>query len=347
MNHPYSRHPRSESCRRLGAALAVALSLQCAGERVVPAIRYVSINTTTRLEVVDWGGDGTPVVLLAGLGHTAHVFDAFAPRLTDAYHVIGITRRGFGTSSLPDTGYDIATLADDIRVVLDSLGIDRAVLAGHSLGGDEMTLFARRHPERLEALVYIEAAYNRASSRDSMARYAVPSSETPPPSAADIGSVQAYRAYYARVNGVTMPLSEIEAMYRWAPDGRRIGDVTPSWIYGRIIESLEDPNYAGLAMPALAIYATAYPVTELFLDYAARDAATQADMRAYHDASLRIARLSREYFRSHMISGRTEEISGAGHSLYITHAEQVVDAMKRFLADVLWVWQPSESTTLW
>ncbi len=316
-------------------ALAVFLSLQCADGPVVPSIRHLSIDSTTRLEVVDWGGSGVSVVMLAGLGHTAHVFDEFAPRLTDAYHVIGITRRGFGTSSQPDTGYDIATLAEDIRSVLDSLGIDRAVLAGHSLGGDEMTQFARHYPERVEALVYIEAAHNRASSRDSMAQYVAPPSATPAPSATDNASVEAYRAYYARVNGVTMPLSEIEAMYRWAPDGRRIGAVTPSWIYGRIIESLEDPDYSGIEMPALAIYATHYPVTELFLDYDSRDSTTQATMRTYHQASLRIARLSRDHFRTHMTNGRVVEISGAGHSLYITHAEQTVDAMRAFLEEVL------------
>ena len=316
-------------------ALAVLLSIQCTDASVGPTIRHVSISPTAELEVVDWGGDGTAVVLLAGLGHTAHVFDEFAPQVTDVYHVVGITRRGFGTSTLTEAGYDVTTLADDIRIVLDSLGFDRVVLAGHSLGGDEMTLFARRHPERVAALIYIEAAYDRSSSRDSLSRYPAPPPETPPATAADLASVATYRSYYARVNGVTMPPSEIEAMYRWAPDGRRVGDVTPSWVYGRIVESLDDPDYAGLETPALAIYATQYPVTELFVDYDSRDPETQADMRLYHEASLRIAALSRASFRNHMTNGRTVEISGAGHSLYITHAAQTIDAMKRFLADVL------------
>ena len=321
--------------RRACTPLAVLLSIQCTDASAGPTIRHVAISPTASVEVLDWGGDGTVIVLLAGLGHTAHVFDEFAPRLTDDFHVIGIPRRGFGTSTLTETGYDVTTLADDIRIVLDSLGSGRVVLAGHSLGGDEMTLFARRHPERVAALIYIEAAYDRASSRDSMAHYPAPASETPPATEADLSSVGAYRSFYARVNGVTMPLSEIEAMYRWAPDGRRIGDVTPSWVYRRIVGSLDDPDYEGLEAPALAIYATQYPVTELFVDYDSRDSATQADMRAYHEASLRIAALSRTSFRNHMTKGRTVEISGAGHSLYITHAAQTIDAMKRFLADVL------------
>jgi pimeloyl-ACP methyl ester carboxylesterase len=274
-------------------------------------------------------------VFLAGLGHTAHVFDAFAPLLTDTYHVIGITRRGFGASSQPDSGYDIPTLVNDIRIVLDSLHIARAILIGHSLGGDEMTLFARRYPESAAALVYIEAAYNRVSARDSLAVYTAPESETPPPTAADSASAEAYRVYYERASGVRMPPSEIEAMYLWTPDGRLNGHVTPGWIYGRIVNSLRDPDYSDIEVPALAVYGTDYPVTELFPDYRARDPETQAAMRTYHEASLRIDGLSRDYFQSRMARGRVVEIRNAGHSVYITHASQVASAIKRFLKEVL------------
>src|SRR5216117_4585605 len=62
-------------------------------------VQFVSVDKNVRLEVLDWGGSGGPVVLLAGGGHTAHVFDEFAPKLTADYHVYGITRRGFGASS--------------------------------------------------------------------------------------------------------------------------------------------------------------------------------------------------------------------------------------------------------
>ncbi|MDH3292175.1 MAG: alpha/beta hydrolase [Gemmatimonadota bacterium] len=317
--------------RRSAVALVVLLGCGCAGEHDGPATRHVQVGSSTSLEVVDWGGRGIPIVLLAGLGHTAHVFDELAPALTDTYHVMGITRRGFGASSQPDSGYDLATLIDDIRIVMDSLGIERAVLAGHSLGGDEMTRFARAYRDRVAALVYIDAAYDRTSSRDSMAAYVVPSSEIAPPTQNDTESADAYRAFYARVNGVTMPLSEIRAMFRWTPEGRFDGPVTPSWIYGRILGSLEDPDYRGIDAPALAIYATDYPLTELFMDYATRDSATRRAMRAYHAASLRTAARSRDHFRTAMSRGRVVEIPGAGHSLYITHAKQVLEAVRGFL----------------
>ena len=315
--------------------LASLLVLGCTVRRPPPAIRYVQTDADTRLEVADWGGKGVPVIFLAGLGHTAHVFDELAPALTDTYHVLGITRRGFGASSQPASGYDVDTLAEDIRIVLDSLDLGPAVLIGHSLGGDEMTLVAHRHPQAVKALVYVEAAYNRVTARKFMAQYTAPESDLPPPTPADMESAEAYRAYYARVNGVVMPLSEIVALYRWTPDGRRSSSVTPSWIYGRISESIQDPDYSNIDIPALAIYATQYPVTELFIDYAARDSTTQLAMRKYHEASLRSDKLSRDYFRAHMDNAHVVEISGAGHSLYLTHAQQTLAAIRGFLDEVL------------
>ena len=63
--------------------------------------QFIAVENNIKLEVLDWGGSGRPLVLFAGLGNTAHVFDKFAPKLSSAYHVYGITRRGFGASSAP------------------------------------------------------------------------------------------------------------------------------------------------------------------------------------------------------------------------------------------------------
>src|SRR3989442_8502098 len=77
-------------------------------------VQFVDVDVDVRLEVLDWGGSGRPIVLLAGSGHTAHVFDDFAPKLLDAYHVYGITRRGYGESSHPASGYDDQRLAGGV-----------------------------------------------------------------------------------------------------------------------------------------------------------------------------------------------------------------------------------------
>lgn len=65
--------------------------------------QFVEVQPDVKLEVLDWGGTGRNLVLLAGLGGTAHVFDSLGPKLAVHYHVIGITRRGFGQSSAPRT----------------------------------------------------------------------------------------------------------------------------------------------------------------------------------------------------------------------------------------------------
>ena len=317
------------------AILSAIIVWGCSCEHGGVSIRYVTVGPSTTLEVVDWGGSGAPLVFLAGLGHTAHVFDEFAPFLTDKYWVLGITRRGFGASAQPDSGYDIPTLAEDIRTVLDSLHIKRATLIGHSLGGDEMTFLARRYPDRVAALVYIEAAYSRVTARDSLARFVAPESHTTFPTDEDKQSATSYRDYYARATGVTMPLSEIKAMYLWHEDGTYRGSATPSFVYGRIMASLDDPDYSEIQIPSLAIYATDYPVTELFIDYDERDSLVRSAMKAYHEAALRIDKLSREYFRAHMVNGRVIEISGAGHSLYITHRQETLSYIRAFLAGEL------------
>src|SRR5436190_893012 len=97
--------------------IAALLALPQASLWVDPAphrVQLVQVTDGVQLEVLDFGGTGRPLVLLAGLGNTAHVFDAFAPKLKTVGHVYAITRRGYGASSRPESGYDVARLGDDI-----------------------------------------------------------------------------------------------------------------------------------------------------------------------------------------------------------------------------------------
>jgi non-heme chloroperoxidase len=126
------------------------------------AVRFVVVDSNVKLEVLDWGGSGPPVVFLAGLGNTAHIFDAYAPKFTPKYHVYGITRRGFGTSSAPapaNGNYSATRLADDVLAVLDSLHLTKPVLVGHSIAGQELSAIGSRHPDRVAGLVYLDAGY--------------------------------------------------------------------------------------------------------------------------------------------------------------------------------------------
>lgn len=128
--------------------------------------QFVNVDQNVKLEVLDWGGptsgQGRTMVLVPGLGNTAHVFDQFAPKLTAQYHVYGITRRGFGASSAPVSGYSADRLGDDVLAVLDALKINKPVLAGHSLGGEELSSVGSRHPEKVAGLIYLDAGYSYA-----------------------------------------------------------------------------------------------------------------------------------------------------------------------------------------
>jgi hypothetical protein len=85
------------------------------------SVKFVTVDKDVKLEVLDWGGTGRPLVMLAGLGNSAHIFDKFAPKLTGTYRVYGITRRGFGDSSAPNSGYSADRLGDDVLAAIDAL----------------------------------------------------------------------------------------------------------------------------------------------------------------------------------------------------------------------------------
>ena len=127
-----------------------------------PTTRFVEVAPGVTLEVLDWGGTGRPVVLVAGYGRTAHDFAGFGDSLAATHRVIGITRRGFGASSKPATGYSADRLGDDVLAVIDSLGLVAPVLAGHSLGGEELSSIGSRYPKKVAGLVYLDAAYGYA-----------------------------------------------------------------------------------------------------------------------------------------------------------------------------------------
>jgi pimeloyl-ACP methyl ester carboxylesterase len=128
-------------------------------------VEFIPVDKDVKLEVLDWGGTGRPVVLLAGLGNTAHVFDQFAPKLTANYHVYGITRRGFGASSAPAPtarNYSADRLGDDVLAVIAALKLNRPVLVGHSIAGEELSSIGSRYPEKVAGLIYLDAGYGYA-----------------------------------------------------------------------------------------------------------------------------------------------------------------------------------------
>ena len=125
----------------------------------------VAVGGGVNVEVLDWGGKGRPLILLGGQGNSAHVFDDFALKLVNRYRVIAVTRRGFGGSDMPsatEENYDPDRLGDDVVIVADALKLRNPIIAGHSIAGQELSAIGTRHPEKVAALIYLDAAYGYA-----------------------------------------------------------------------------------------------------------------------------------------------------------------------------------------
>lgn len=131
---------------------------------IMPQEYYITANQLT-FHLIDWGGNGEWLVFLHGLASQAHIFDLVAPLLTDSFRVIAIDQRGHGLSDKPDSGYDWATVTNDLDAILNAQEIDRAVLAGHSWGGNVAVQYAADHPDRVSGLILIDGGFLQIGDR--------------------------------------------------------------------------------------------------------------------------------------------------------------------------------------
>jgi pimeloyl-ACP methyl ester carboxylesterase len=111
------------------------------------------------LHALEWSREGTPLVFLHGFSNEAHIWDDAAPAVAPYYRTLAFDLRGHGDSDRdPEGRYDYDYHVADLETALGSLGIDRFVLVGHSLGGRVAMRFAGRHPNRLAGLVIVDSA---------------------------------------------------------------------------------------------------------------------------------------------------------------------------------------------
>jgi pimeloyl-ACP methyl ester carboxylesterase len=302
----------------------------------------ISVEEGVQVEVLDFGGKGSPdnsaILLLPGLGATAHSFDEFAPLLAQKHRVIAMTRRGTGYSSKPDFGFDTPRLGQDVLEVMDALKLEKVVLVGHSIAGDELTWLGANHPERFDALVYLDAAYDRSgdrandSSRHRELNRSLPPEPPIPPEA--LQNYDAMSAFLVRRGHVRVPEGELIAFFRvnnphlaGAPniDGRT---------QQAISAAIQPPNYGGVEIPALAIYAFADPAKPLPPWYDPNDQqllATLAEIARIRDAT---QRESIDLFRRNAAKGQVLELRNATHQIVQSNPREVLAAIEKFVTDL-------------
>ena len=244
------------------AALALAAPMARAADPAPEAIKacapagagadsYCTIGGV-RLHYVDWGGQGPAIILLAGLGNSARIFDDLAPRLTAGHRVLAFTRRGYGQSDHSQTDYSNQALVGDILGLMDRLSIGKASFVGHSIAGGELSTLGAQHPERVDRLVYFDSAYDRARAME--LTDGVPAGAAPTP--ADLASLGALTRWRDGVLQTQSPAvrDDIGQVMALGPKG--MTPRTPPAVMLKVLDGdiAAGPQYSHIKAPALALY---------------------------------------------------------------------------------------------
>lgn len=265
-------------------------------------VRWITVDSSIRLEVLDWGGSGPPLVLL-GCYLTAHAYDEIAPKLTNQFHVYGITRRGIGASDRPASGYTVQRSADDVLEALDSLNAQRPLLVGHSCAGQVLTLFASQHSDRLSGLVYLDGAGDPTT----------PAYDPPMP---DFTKLPRPLRSGPRV---TFP----EAQQRAAP-------FTPEVRRAITVDARIKPNYTGVRVPVLAMYQAQLPFEEITKQFDIRNEEERAALRQEHAATRAMYTRWQQDLLAAVPTARIVELPGASLYMFLSNEADVIRELRAF-----------------
>lgn len=298
------------------------------------AVRYVSVGDGVQLEVLDWGGPGRAVVLLAGGGDTAHVFDDFAPKLTTRNHVYGITRRGFGTSGYAEATNVGERLGEDVLAVIDSLKLDRPLLVGHSIAGAELSWMANLYPDRIAGVVYLEAGFsyafddgNGAAAADMMKLQAP---QPPPPGASDLVSFKALQRYDDRMYGFDFPEGELREERQTNPDGS-VGDFRNPPGGAMLMKLVSGgQKYTRIPVPSLFIFANPHSLGT-WVD-SRTDASVRSDAKAYSTALGAMTERQEKSVKSGVPAADVITIPNGNHFVFLSNETDCLHAVQAFLS---------------
>jgi len=319
----------------MSSLVSVCVAGQTRTEWVDPSphtLRFVRVDPDVSIEILDWGGTGPAMVLLAQLGQTAHIYDDWAPRLARTYRVLGITRRGYGESSAPPTGYSMERLATDIVTVLDVESLQNPFLVGNGFAGEEMSWIASRFQRRTAGLIYLDAAYDRtnAGSEGAIARRIPPR----PPGPRDLESAESMTRWVSGGIGFPIPEAEIRQMVQFVPDGRVAGERTPGTVRQAIVAGIVKADYSNIRVPALAIYARPVSADAFPGCRGTDDAAVRQACSELYAWALRHLSDGERLFRTIPSRVQVIDLPGANPFVFLSNEREVTQALDQFVSAV-------------
>ena len=301
-------------------------------------VMFVGVDEGVRLEVLDWGGSGRPIVYLTGLGDSAHAFDNIAPKLAGRYHVYAISRRGHGASTVAEAGYTVPRLTEDVVRVLDALDLEVPVIVGSSVAGEELSELGARHSSRVAGLVYLDAAADRTleSPREFVAAERLVSrlaGPLPPADAHELMSYAGFNDYMDRLGASRYSEGAILSMFDFGPDGRIAGRRLDPRVPAAIMDAVQKPDYAAIRVPARAIYAMPRNADDLRRPWYDR---TNGDLARALETDYELTargRLAMERsFAESVAGGQVVELLGAKHHVLLSNEADVIAELDAFIA---------------
>jgi pimeloyl-ACP methyl ester carboxylesterase len=289
---------------------------------------FVKGFSNNKLEVLDWGGKGKPIIFLAGCGNTPHNFEDFAPRFTNNYHVYGITRRGFGNSERVNVGFSTDTLLQDIIKVMDSLQLKKVILIGHSIAGDELSTFARQYPNKVSAIVFLDAALDHAGNFDSLL---APFPKEPRPDSTFKPTLKNIQDDYFKTHRFSFPDGELNTFGKFDKNGLFVEDTTAMPAYFSVLKLVKTISYKGIKCPSLAIYNNAPTAPERFRTYALLDSANKKIAEECTKRWYKYYQVELERYKSECKGCLLKEIRNSHHQIFLCNPKETELAIKNFL----------------
>ncbi|HYH78812.1 MAG TPA: alpha/beta hydrolase [Longimicrobium sp.] len=314
----------------LATSAGTAASQRAFVDTAAHRVTRIGVAPDVRLEVLDWGGTGPALVFLGGFSYTGHVFDTFAPRFTDRFRVVTLTRRGLGNSDRPNPGpYDAPTLAADVKTVLDSLGIQKVILAGWSFGGTEASYFAAAYPDRTEKIVYIDSYCGPCGGTVRRGRPPLRPS-APPLEDRDTLTPRGIAAFQRRTLGFAFPEAELRLITNYGRDGR-VRPAVPDYVWQALGRGVAHPGFAKIQAPVLGIFAERATVEQEFWWSRRLNTAARSLAQVYVDVVTENRRAMQDQFERQMPRARAAMIPGGHHALFLSHPDETERLMRDFL----------------